>query len=114
MSKSKEQNLRGTAPTLSGSPSRRQPNASETSSGKGRILLFKARANSGPVDPNDPEPLPGCSRPCTYILDEHRDNILAAARRGQHYRSIAAQYGVSALDIWRIVAGELQARRIAA
>ena len=52
-------------------------------------------------------------RPCTYVLDDYRDNILMAARQGRNYRNIARQYGVSALEIWRIVAGALPGKKAA-
>ncbi len=73
-----------------------------------------ARVDSTDPQPPDPGPNASCGRPCTFILDTHRENIIAAARNGRHYRSIAAQYGVSALDIWRVVSEELHARRRAA
>ena len=77
------------------------------------LIEFKPRIHSD--GPQDPEPLShiGRSRPCTYVLDDHRDNILAAARRGRNYRHIAKQYGVSALEIWRIVTDALQVKRAA-
>lgn len=94
---------------------RRLPGASETLSGRTNLIEFKRRVNGRPTDPIDPAPLPNPSgRPCQFVLDSHVDEILLLARRGRDYRNIARTFGVSALDIWRIVTDELAVRRRAA
>ena len=70
-----------------------------------------ASPGRGP-EPPEGSPVSGC-RPALYVLADHRANVIAAVRRGRHYRSIAAQYGVSALHVWQMVAEELGERRAA-
>jgi len=103
--------LGGDALTVSATPSR-PPASSDSRSGKGRILLFKPRVNG--TDPQPPRNTPdGSCSPVRYRLEDFRSNIVAAARSGRHYRSIAAQYGLNALEVWEIVTNELQTRRAA-
>jgi len=78
-----------------------------------KIIEFRIPKRDGGPQRPDPAPLSGCSRPTMYVLDDYRDNILAAARRGRNYRSIAAQYGINALEVWKIVTDALQVKRAA-
>ncbi len=72
------------------------------------LIVFRPRVKpEGPQRP-DPTSDPSCSRPRMYMLDDYRANIVAAARKKRHYRSIAAQYGVNSLEIWKIVTDELE------
>jgi len=103
--------------TAGGSPAyrqepapRRTPASSDTRGGKGRILRFPKQCNgSGPQGP-EPSPFIGCS-PVRYRIEDFRANIVAAARQGRHYRSIAAQYGLNALEVWQIVTDALAAEK---
>jgi hypothetical protein len=105
----------GGFPTSDQKPApRRKPVSSDSGACKGRILQFRDPRND--TDPQGPDPTPHRSpsvRPCQFILDDYRDNVLMAVRQGRDYRNIARQYGVSALDIWRIVTDALQTRRAA-
>lgn len=104
----------GSTLTNQGAPPRRQPLSSDSAASNHRVLQMPRRVDTdGPQDP-DPTPKPSCNRPCTFILDAHRDSIIAAARNGRHYRSIAAQYGINSLEVWRIVTDELKTRKAAA
>lgn len=77
------------------------------------VLVIPGPSNRpGPQGP-DNAPHNGCASPRLYRIEDYRANIVAAARRGRHYRSIAAQYGINALEVWRIVTDELQNRRAA-
>lgn len=84
-------------------------------SGKSNLIEFRARVESaGPQGPDSAPHRNPSARPCQFVLDSHVDEILLLARRGRDYRNIARTFGVSALDIWRIVTDELSARRRAA
>jgi hypothetical protein len=93
----------------------RPPASSDSRSGKSKVIEFRGRVNGVPTDPIDPAPLTNPSRrPCQFVLDSHVDEILLLARRGRDYRNIARTFGVSALDIWKIVTDALQQSRRAA
>ncbi len=86
---------------------------SETLASKANIIQFQPRVDSD--DPQDPEPAPDAScsrRPRMYRIQDYRANIIAAAKNQRHYRSIAAQYGINSLEVWKIVTGALPKKQL--
>jgi hypothetical protein len=77
-----------------------------------KVLVMPEQSKGTTPQPDGPAPIIGCT-PCRRVLLAFRAQVIAAVRRGRDYRSIAAQYGVRAEDVWQIVAEELADRRAA-
>ncbi len=97
-------------PTSDRKPARRPAASSDNASGSSNLIEFRVPVNGDSPEPPEPAPNSSCSRPTMYRLDAQRDKILAAARGGRSYRSIAAQYGINALEVWHIVIAALPGR----
>ena len=89
------------------------PEKKPVRSTKATVVVLPLPDNGKRPQPPQGSALRSC-RPCEYLVEDYRQNIIMAARQGRSYRSIAAQYGISALSVWKIVCDGLAVQRRAA
>lgn len=70
------------------------------------VIRFPSSSNGHDPEPTDPVPVSGC-RPCVFILDDNRRNILLAVRKRRHRRVITAQYGLPMDELFEVLADRI-------
>lgn len=104
----KDQDLRGSASPLSATP-RRQPQSSDSVTGKTNLRFMPAPFNGGSDDPTDPTPLVAGGSPAAHRLEAKRGLLLYQfVDTDGDTRVVARRHGVQESDVKRTIARMLR------